>query len=81
MWTDSRRPQSVSHCLVTDVMPMSPDCVSGSDCSRPEPISEVTKANVTVVSECCVVYPALSRQVAYIYVAILMELMPKAPNS
>ena len=78
VWTDPRCSLSVSHRLVTDVMPMSPACISGSDCSRPEPISEVTWSYVTVVSERCYSTPALSGQVAN--VAILLELVPKALN-
>ena len=51
---------------VTDVIPMSPDCVTGSDCSRPKPVSEMCQSNVAVVLEHCDPPMGLSRQVAYV---------------
>ena len=74
VWTNTRCPQPVSHRLITDVMPMSFNCASGSDCSRPKPVPEMCQSNVAVVLERCDPHAALSRQVAY--VTSLLKLVP-----
>ena len=78
VWTGPRCPQSVLHFLVTDVMPMGPYCVSGSDCSRPQPFCKMCELNVMVVLRGCYSSLALFEQVTDI--ASLLELVPKGPT-
>ena len=70
--TDPRCPQSLSHRLITDVMPMSPDCVLAKTVADRNLFLRCVSRKRSSLS------PALSRQVAN--VASLLELVPKIPN-